>query len=64
MRSFFRSSCRWLKGESGLTSAEYAVSIALVIVMTIAAITMLKGKSQRAATEQQQAVTMMNEVLP
>jgi Flp pilus assembly pilin Flp len=53
-----------LKGESGLTSAEYAVSIALVIVMTIAAITMLKGKSQRAATEQQQAVTMTYEALP
>jgi pilus assembly protein Flp/PilA len=41
MRQLFRSALHFLKAEDGPTAVEYAVMLALIIVVCIAAITML-----------------------
>jgi pilus assembly protein Flp/PilA len=41
MGSLLRSAVRFLKAEEGPTAVEYAVMLALIIVVCIAAITML-----------------------
>jgi len=41
MRSFFKKFVRFVKGEEGPTAVEYAVMLALIIVVCIAAITTL-----------------------
>lgn len=39
MRQFFRATVRFLKREDGPTAVEYAVMLALIVVVCIAAIT-------------------------
>jgi pilus assembly protein Flp/PilA len=41
MRQFVRTSVKFLKAEDGPTAVEYAVMLALIIVVCIAAITAL-----------------------
>jgi len=47
MRSFKRSLVKFLKSEDGPTAVEYAVMVALIIVVAIGAVTLL-GSSTSA----------------
>jgi pilus assembly protein Flp/PilA len=44
MSTFFKSVRRFLVSEDGPTAVEYAVMLALIIVVALAAITTLGGK--------------------
>jgi pilus assembly protein Flp/PilA len=45
MKGFLRQTIRFLKREDGPTAVEYAVMLALIIVVCIAAITTLGGRA-------------------
>jgi pilus assembly protein Flp/PilA len=45
MRTFIKTSVRFLKREDGPTAVEYAVMLALIVVVCIAAITAIGSAS-------------------
>ncbi len=47
MRSFLRGTVSFLKREDGPTAVEYAVMLALIVVVCIAAITAIGGASNQ-----------------
>jgi pilus assembly protein Flp/PilA len=50
MRSFFTKVANFLKAEDGPTAVEYAVMLALIIVVCIAAITALGSNANATFT--------------
>ncbi len=51
MSSFVRSFVRFVNDESGPTAVEYAVMLALIIVVCIAAISVLGSNANNTFTE-------------
>ena len=47
MRSFVRPAVRFLKAEDGPTAVEYAVMLALIVVVCIAAVTAIGTNSNQ-----------------
>ena len=60
MKTFLRSVCRFLVVEDGPTAVEYAVMLALIIIVALTAIQTLGTRTSRAfnnVAEQLNAVT-------
>ena len=51
MKQFLRSTVSFLKGEEGPTAVEYAVMLALIVVVCIAAITAIGGASNQTFSQ-------------
>jgi pilus assembly protein Flp/PilA len=56
VKGFIQSAVRFLKREDGPTAVEYAVMLALIIVVCIGAITTLGGNAQTTFTSVGNAV--------
>jgi pilus assembly protein Flp/PilA len=56
VKGFIQSTVRFLKREDGPTAVEYAVMLALIIVVCIGAITTLGGNAQTTFTSVGNAV--------
>ena len=58
LRSVTRNLVRFVKGEDGPTAVEYAVMLALIIVVCIGAITTLGGNANKTFTSVGTAVNV------
>jgi pilus assembly protein Flp/PilA len=57
MRKFTESVCQFLTNEDGPTAVEYAVMLALIIVVCIGAITTLGGNANQTFTSVGNAIS-------
>jgi pilus assembly protein Flp/PilA len=57
LRSYIRSAVRFLKAEDGPTAVEYAVMLALIIVVCMASVTTLGTKAKTTFTTVGTAIT-------
>ena len=57
MKAFMNRAKQFVKSEDGPTATEYAVMLALIIVISIAAITSLGGKVSTAFSRADTALT-------